>query len=72
MAFAKINKPIFFLRKLSNYQVFVIPHWDSSEVVHDETFNESSHQKLESIKSNFLVETGVKRRSFKDRVYLKS
>ena len=34
------------------YQAFVRPHLDYGDMIYDETYDETSHQKLESIQYN--------------------
>ena len=58
----KVNKTMGLLRKLQNilprtalmtiYKTFVRPHLDYGDVIYDEAYNETFHQKLESIQYN--------------------
>ena len=60
--FEKINKTISLLRKLQNnptrtplatiYKSFIWPHQDCGDILYDQTFNNSFHERLESIQSN--------------------
>ena len=60
--FNKANKTIGLLRKLSNllrrqalvtiYKAFIRPHLDYSDVFYDQAFNNSFHEKMESIHYN--------------------
>ena len=59
MVTTKINKTIRLLHKLQNllprtaviriYKAFVRPHLDNGDILYDQDFNLSFHQKLESI-----------------------
>ena len=68
----KVNKTIGLLRKLQNilpreplltiYKSFVRPHLDYGDVIYDQHYNNSFHQKLESIQYNAnLVITGQRK-----------
>ena len=53
----KVNKTIGLLRKLPKTQprlnqAFVRPHLDYGDIIYDEAYNETFHQKLESIQYN--------------------
>ena len=58
----KVNKTIGLLRKLQNilprlalmtiYKALVRPHLGYGDVIYDEAYNETFHQKLESIQYN--------------------
>ena len=58
----KVNKTIGLLQKLQNilprlalmtiYKAFVRPHLGYGDVIYDEAYNETFHQKLESIQYN--------------------
>ena len=60
--FKKINKTISLLRKLQNdlpraplvtiYKSFVRPHLDYGEILYDQAFRNSFHERLESIQYN--------------------
>ena len=64
----KVNKTIGLIRKLQNilprpalmtiYKTFVRPHLDYDNVIYDEAYNETFHQKLESIQYNACLEDG--------------
>ena len=76
----KVNKTIGLLRKLQNilpreplltiYKSFVRPHFDYGDVIYDQHYNNSFHQKLESIQYNAaLAVTGALRDSFRETLY---
>ena len=76
----KVNKTIALLRKLQNllsrstlittYKTFVRPHFAHGDVFFDQTYNNSFHEKLESIKHNAcLYLTGAIRGSSKEKIY---
>ena len=76
----KVNKTIGLLRKLQNilpreplltiYKSFVRPHLDYGDVIYDQHYNNSFHQKLESIRYNAaLAITGAIRGSSKEKLY---
>ena len=76
----KINKNIGLLRKLQNilpleslltiYKSFVRPHLDYGDVIYDQHYNNSFHQKLESIQYNAaLAITGTIRGSSREKLY---
>ena len=80
--FKKINKAISLLRKLQNnlpraplvtiYKSFVRPHLDYRDILYDQTFNNSFHERLESIQYNAaLAITGSTRDSPRENVYQK-
>ena len=60
--FSKINKIISLLRKLQNnlpratlvtvYKSFVRPHLDYGDILYDQAFNNSFHERLESVQYN--------------------
>ena len=62
MVFRKISKTIGLLRKLHNflpraalitiYKAFIRPHLDYGDILYDQAYNMSFHQKLESIQYN--------------------
>ena len=61
----KVNKTIGLLRNLQNilpreplltiYKSFVRPHLDYGDVIYDQHYNNSLHQKLESIQCNAIL-----------------
>ena len=61
----KVNKTIGLLRKfqliflrhslITIYKTFIRPHLDYGDVIYDHAFNESFHQRLESIQSNAAI-----------------
>ena len=74
----KVNKTIGLLRKLQNilpreplltiYKSFVRPHLDYGDVIHDQHYNNSFHQKLESMQYNAaLAITGATRGSSREK-----
>ena len=76
----KVNKTIALLRKLQNllsrstlittYKTFVRPHFAHGDVLFDQTYNNSFHEKLESIKHNACLDlTGAIRGSSKEKIY---
>ena len=77
----KVNKTIGLLRKLQNilpreplltiYKSFVRPHLDYRDVIYDQHYNNSFHQKLESIPYNaaVLALTGAIRGSSREILY---
>ena len=76
----KTNKTIGLLHKLQSllpraalitiYKAFVRPHLDYGDVLYDQTFNASFHEKLESIQYNAcLALTGAIKDTSKDKVY---
>ena len=78
----KVNKTIGLLRKLQNilpreplltiYKSFVRPHLDYGDVIYDQHYNNSFHQKLESIQYNAaLAITGAIRGSSREKLYQK-
>ena len=49
---SKVNKTIGLLRKLQIFlphQPFIRPHLDYKDIIYDQTYNDSLHQKVESI-----------------------
>ena len=75
----KINKTIGLLRKLQNllprpavitiYKAFVRPHLDYGDILDDQAFNLSFHQKLESIQYRAcLVITGAIRSTSREKI----
>ena len=79
--FKKINKTITsLLGKLQNnlpraplitiYKSFVRPHLDYGDILYDQTFNNSFHERLESIQYNAaLAITGARRGSSREKLY---
>ena len=76
----KVNKTIGILRKLQHilpreplltfYKSFVRPHLDYGDVIYDQHYNNSFHQKLESIQYNAaLAITGPIRGSSRETLY---
>ena len=77
----KVNKTIGLFRKLQNilsreplltiYKSCVRPHLDYGDVIYDQHYNNSFHQKLESIQYNAaLAITGAIRGSSREKLYL--
>ena len=77
---SKTNRAIGLLRKLQNllprealitiYKAFVRPHLDYGDVLFDQAFNGSFHEKLESIQYNAcLALTGTIRGTSKEKLY---
>ena len=75
----KTNRTIRLLRKLQSllpraalitiYKAFVRPHLDYGDVLYDQAFNASFHEKLESIQYNAcLALTGAVRRTSKVKI----
>ena len=78
----KVNKPIGLLQKLQNilpresqltiYKSFVRRHLDYGDIIYDEHYNNSFHQKLQSIQYNVaLAITGAIRGSSREKLYQK-
>ena len=76
----KVNKTIGLLRKSKNflprpvlmtmYKAFVRPHLDYGDIIYDEAYDETFHQKLESIQYNAcLALSGAIRGSSKEKLY---
>ena len=76
----KVNKTIGLLRKLQNilprgslitiFKSFVSPHLDYSDVIYDQSFNNTFHQKMESVQYNAaLAVTGAIRGSSREKLY---
>ena len=76
----KISKTIGLLRKLQNllpraaliaiYKAFIRPHLDYGDILYDQAYNMSFHQKLESIQYNAcLAITGAIRGTSKEKLY---
>ena len=78
--FNRINKTISLLRKLPNnfpraplltiYKSFIRPHLDYGDILYDQTFNNSFHERLKSIQYNAaLAITGAIRGSSREKLY---
>ena len=78
--FNKINKTILLLRKLQNnlpraplatlYKSFIKPHLDYGDILYDQKFNNSFHERLELIQYNAaLAMTGAIRGSSREKLY---
>ena len=76
----KVNRRISLLRKLHNnlpraplvriYKFFIRPHLDYEDILYDQTFNNSFHEKLESIQYNAAhAITGAIRGSAREKLY---
>ena len=76
----KVNKTIGLLRKLQKnlprlvlmtmYKTFVRPHLDYGDIIYDEAYNETFHQKVESIQCNAcLALSGAIRGSSREKLY---
>ena len=76
----KVNKTVGLLRKLQKtsprtvlmtmYKAFVRPHLDYGDLIYDEAYNETFHQKLESIQYNAcLALSGAIRGSSREKLY---
>ena len=74
---AKVNKTVGLLRKLQNilpreslltiFKSFVRPHLDYGDVIYDQSYNNTFHQKMESIQYNAaLAITGAIRGSSRE------
>ena len=75
----KYNKTIYLLRKLHDilprlpvltiYKSFIRPHLDYWDIIHDQAYNVSFHQKLESVQYNSkLAVTDAIRGTFTDKL----
>ena len=75
----KVNKTTGLLHKLQNllsrsilitiYKAFIRPHLNYGDIIYDQAYNSSSHEKLESIENNAcLALTGAIRDSSKEKV----
>ena len=80
MVYRKISKAIGLLRKLHNflqraalitiYKAFIRPHLDYGDILYDQAYIMSFHQKLESIKYNACSAiTGAIRDASKEKLY---
>ena len=80
---SKVSKGVGLLRKLNRilprsslltiYKSFIRPHLDYGDIVFNQAFNESFHNKLEKLQySAALAITGAIRGSSKERLYAES
>ena len=80
MVFRKISKTIGLLRNLRNflpraalitiYKAFIRSHLDYGDILYDQAYNMSIHQKLESVQYNTcLAITGAIRGKSKEKLY---
>ena len=80
MILNKVNKTIGLLRKLQNilprsalltiYKSFIRPHLDYSEIIYDQAYNASFHQKLELLQYNAcLAIRGAIRGTSREKLY---
>ena len=78
--YSKVNKTIGLLRKLHNtlprlplltiYKSFIRPHLDYGDVIYDQAYTASFHQKIESVQYNSaLAITGAIRGTSKEKLY---
>ena len=78
--YSKVNKTIGLLRKLHNtlprlplltiYKSFIRPHLDYVEIIYDQAYTASFHQKIESVQYNSaLAITGAIRGTSKEKLY---
>ena len=76
----KISKPVGLLRKFQGnlprtslitiYKSFARPHLDYGDIIYDQTFNESFHQRIESIQYNTAIATtGAIRDTSSEKLY---
>ena len=76
----KANKTVAFLRKFQNilprtalltiYKCFVRTHLDYGDIIHDQAFNNSFHQKIESLQYNAALPIiGAIRGTLKEKIY---
>ena len=76
----KINKAIGFFWKFQNflsrkllltvYESFIRPHLDYGDIIYDQSYNTSFHQRLESLQYNAaLAITGATRSTSKENLY---
>ena len=77
---AKVNKSVALLRKLRTilprqplltiYEAFIRSHLDYGDTIYDQAYNDSFHQKLESIQYNAaLAITGAIRGNYSEKLY---
>ena len=74
----KINQTVGLLQKLQGillrislitiYKSFTRPHLDYGDIIYDQTFNKSFHEKIESIQYNAAI-TGAIRGTFSKKLY---
>ena len=80
MILNKVNKTIWLARKVHNilprsalliiYKSFVTPHLDYGDIMHDQAYNASFHQKLELLQYNAcLAITGAIRATSREKLY---
>ena len=80
MIINKVNKTIGLLRKLQNilprsalltiYKSFIKPHIDYGDIIYDQAYNTSFHQKLERLQYNACVAiTGAIRGTSREKLY---
>ena len=80
MMLNKVNKTIGLLRKLHNilsrsalltiYKSFIRPHLDYDDIIYDQAYNTSFHQKLELLQCNAcLAITGAIRGTSREKLY---
>ena len=78
--YSNVNKAIGLLRKLNNtlprlplltiYKSFIRPHLDYGDVIYDQAYTASFHQKIESVQYNSaLAITGAIRGTSKEKIY---
>ena len=77
---SKVNKPIGILRKLQAflrrqslvtvYKALIRPHLDYGDIIYDQSYNDSFHQKMESIQYNDATAiTGAIRSTSREKLY---
>ena len=80
MILHRVNKTIGLLRKLQNilprsalltiYKSFIRPHLDYGDIIYDQAYNKSFHQKLELLQQNAcLAITGAIRGTPREKLY---
>ena len=80
MILNKVNKTIGLLRKLRNilprsalliiYKSFIRPHLDYGDIIYDQAYNASFHQKLVLLEYNAcLAKTGVMRGTSREKLH---
>ena len=66
----KLQKTLLRLVLITMYKAFVRPHLDYGNMIYDEAYNETFHQKLESIQYNAcLALSGAIRGSLREKLY---
>ena len=66
----KLQKTLLRLVLITMYKAFVRPHLDYGNMIYDEAYNETFHQKLESIQYNAcLALSGAIRGSSREKLY---